>query len=106
MSSSNWRKLIARKPHVCLWCSERIEKGTEYTLEEWADGDEHGRNRYHVECEAAVSAAGYDIIEWWSDEGCVPDFQRGHIHEVGSDTVEAESKRGCPACKSNEGDVS
>ena len=56
-----------------------------------------------LECTVAESALAMhdrDVYTcWWDDEACIPDFQRGHIHEVGSDTVAREAARGCPACK-------
>ena len=67
----------ARNPHICLWCKERISKGTSYTEVRWADGNEHGITRYHTECRAAQPQVPHDELDWWEDEGCVPDYVRG-----------------------------
>lgn len=77
MTSWAHRAVKARKNHRCLWCKERIHKGTPYVLEEYADGSEHGRNRYHPECRAAVLRMDHEEIDWWNDEGCIPEYVRG-----------------------------
>jgi len=102
MSCSVEYNPVARKQHRCLWCGETIVVGEKYVMACVSDGNQHWRHRYHDECRVAMhNAMAYDYttIDWWNDEGCVPKFERGHIHEVGSDTREAEAERGCHACR-------
>ncbi len=76
---TSWRRTFirARKTHWCLWCGERILAGSPYVLEEYADGAEHGRNRYHPECNIAQLELDQDERTWWNDEGCIPKYVRG-----------------------------
>ena len=94
MAHTETRQVKARKSHRCLWCREQIEKGEVYSLTEWANEDEHGRNRKHLECQEAEDSPNVmEMVYDWYDYGCQYAFQRGHIHES-NDTDEQ-----CKACQ-------
>jgi hypothetical protein len=77
MSSFYETEKTAQKPHLCLWCKQRIEPGSRYVLNEYAEGSYHWRNHFHVECSAAAHRLSHEEMDWWNDEGCVPDYVRG-----------------------------
>ena len=82
MSSHATTFPVARKPHSCLWCKERIDRGECYALAEWAAGNEHGRGRYHAECYAAMRS-DQEFTDWWFGESCIPACERGKAMEQG-----------------------
>ena len=48
---------VARKAHVCIWCSELIEKGTKHVHEVSKYEGDFQDMRWHVECLKAF----YDV---------------------------------------------
>ena len=91
---SEAKTIVARKPHRCHWCSERIEKGSKYerTFIVW-EGDPWTR-KLHPECADAERAYDYDG-ETLYYEG---QFQRGHVHEPNCGSVADGVSIKCPGC--------
>lgn len=95
MAHSESRDVKARKDHRCAWCWEVIKKGEVYHLTEWVSANEHGRDRMHQCCAAAVRAMDSGDMADWIDWGCQPYYQKGHTHEPDG----GELYHGCPGCK-------
>lgn len=81
MSSHNVREVKSRKQHRCLWCGELIRKSEVYKLHEWAEGDTHGRDRYHKECNEAYNRLDWEEKSHWHDEYCAWQYERGTTEE-------------------------
>lgn len=93
MPSQTAKKVKAIKQHSCLWCNDVISKGSFYIRVNWVNEDTHGVEKYHPECMVAHNSTPHEDIEWWYDECCVPQMQRGHTHEIGY------TPHDCPACR-------
>lgn len=53
----------ARKPHRCIWCGEPINAGEKYIDHRYVGDDGPAMDRYHPECDDAVSRSGDDVAE-------------------------------------------
>jgi len=45
---------IARKDHRCIWCGQKIEKGTKYRSEQSVFDGEFQNHHWHEECDRAA----------------------------------------------------
>ncbi len=63
---------VARKPHLCDWCPEKIEVGTKYTTVSGIWEGDFFHTRWHGECYSAV-IRNTD----YGDEFCMETHARG-----------------------------
>lgn len=45
---------VARKPHDCIWCNEKIQRGETYKDERSVYDGEMQLHRWHPECQVAA----------------------------------------------------
>jgi len=69
---------VGRKPHICIWCIELIEKGTRHVHEVSKYYGELQDHRWHLDCHAAMQAS-YDYGE--DNEFDPHSHKRGTVEE-------------------------